>query len=138
MQNTHSQKIQHVLLQHDKTRDLFYHSYMDTQNTATLGPLLSSGIILERTGLQNYQTITFAFGFQISLLSSSRSHSGSHSRSGQGQGQGQGQDMDRSWSGHGQVRSNSNSNSNSKVGPELYTKIGFHSPPPPLTTTISK
>ena len=35
----------------------------------------------------------------------------------------------RTWSGHGQVRSNSNSNSNSKVGPELYTKIGFH----PLT-----
>ena len=33
------------------------------------------------------------------------------------------------------VRSDSNSNSNSKVGPELYTKIGFH---PPLTTTISK
>ena len=32
----------------------------------------------------------------------------------------------RTWSGHGQVRSNSNSNSNSKVGPELYTKIGFH------------
>ena len=55
-------------------------------------------------------------------LSSSRSHSRSHSRSGQGQGQGQ--DMVRSWSGHGQVRSNSNSNS--KVGPELYTKIGFH------------
>ena len=45
----------------------------------------------------------------------------------------------RTWSGHGQVRSNSNSNSNSKVGPELYTKIGFHSPPThPLTTTISK
>ena len=71
MQNTHSQKIQHVLLQHDKTRDLFYHSYMDTQNTATLGPLLSSGIILERTGLQNYQTITLAFGFQISLFMNS-------------------------------------------------------------------
>ena len=34
----------------------------------------------------------------------------------------------RTWSGHGQVRSNSNSNSNSKVGPELYTKIGFHPP----------
>ena len=36
----------------------------------------------------------------------------------------------RSRSGHGQVRSdsNSNSNSNSKVGPELYTKIGFHHP----------
>ena len=43
----------------------------------------------------------------------------------------------RTWSGHGQVRSNSNSNSNSKVGPELYTKIGFHHPPPP-PTTISK
>ena len=41
----------------------------------------------------------------------------------------------RTWSGHGQVRSNSNSNSNSKVGPELYTKIGFHSPTHPLTTT---
>ena len=39
----------------------------------------------------------------------------------------------RTWSGHGQVRSNSNSNSNSKVGPELYTKIGFH----PLTTTTT-
>ena len=43
----------------------------------------------------------------------------------------------RTWSGHGQVRSgqvrsDSNSNSNSNVGPELYTKIGFHSP---LTTT---
>ena len=37
----------------------------------------------------------------------------------------------RKWSGHGQVRSDSNSNANSKVGPELYTKIGFH----PLTTT---
>ena len=41
----------------------------------------------------------------------------------------------RTWSGHGQVRSDSNTNSNSKVGPELYTKIGFHhhhhSPPPP-------
>ena len=37
----------------------------------------------------------------------------------------------RKWSGHGQVRSNSNSNSNSKVGPELYTKIGFHHHPPP-------
>ena len=35
----------------------------------------------------------------------------------------------RTWSGHGQVRSNSNSNSNSKVGPELYTKIGFHHSP---------
>ena len=66
-------------------------------------------------------------------LSSSRSHSRSHSRSGQGQGQGQ--DMVRSWSGHGQVRSNSKSNSNSKVGPELYTKIGFHPlTNPPLTT----
>ena len=32
----------------------------------------------------------------------------------------------RTWSGHGQVSYNSNSNSNSKVGPELYTKIGFH------------
>ena len=41
------------------------------------------------------------------------------------QGQGHGQVMVRS----GQVRSNSNSNSNSKVGPELYTKIGFHHPP---------
>merc|ERR1711953_767812 len=40
----------------------------------------------------------------------------------------------RTWSGHGQVRSISNSNSNSKVGPELYTKIGFH---PPTTTTPS-
>ena len=30
----------------------------------------------------------------------------------------------RTWS--GQVSSNSDSNSNSKVGPELYTKIGFH------------
>ena len=48
----------------------------------------------------------------------------------------------RTWSGQGQVRSNSNSNSNSnsKVGPELYTKIGFHPPThSPLTThTISK
>ena len=35
----------------------------------------------------------------------------------------------RTWSGHGQVRSDSNSNSNSNVGPELYTKIGFHHPP---------
>merc|ERR1711879_385015 len=69
------------------------------------------------------------------LLSSSRSHSRSHSRSGQGQGQGQ--DMVRTWSGHGQVRSNSNSNSNSKVGPELYTKIGFHPPTHPLTTTTT-
>ena len=65
MQNTHSQKIQHVLLQHDKTRDLFYHSYMDTQNTATLGPLLSSGIILERTGLQNYQTMVVTHSPQV-------------------------------------------------------------------------
>ena len=42
---------------------------------------------------------------------------------------------DMVWSGQvrsGQVRSDSNSNSNSNVGPELYTKIGFHSP---LTTT---
>ena len=37
----------------------------------------------------------------------------------------------------GQVRSDSNSNSNSNVGPELYTKIGFHHHSPP-TTTISK
>ena len=38
--------------------------------------------------------------------------------------------------GQGQVRSDSNANSNSKVGPELYTKIGFHHP---LTThTIFK
>jgi len=43
----------------------------------------------------------------------------------------------RTWSGHGQVRSNSNSNSNSKVGPELYTKIGFHHSPPTTTPTIS-
>ena len=48
----------------------------------------------------------------------------------QGQGQGQGQDQDLVRSGH--IRSDSNSNSNSNVGPELYTKIGFHSP---LTTT---
>ena len=45
----------------------------------------------------------------------------------QGQGQGHGRDMVWSWS--GQVRSDSNSNSNSNVGPELYTKISFHSPP---------
>ena len=51
------------------------------------------------------------------------------------QGQGKGQDMVWSWS--GQVRSDSNSNSNSNVGPELYTKIGFHHHP--LTHhTISK
>ena len=53
------------------------------------------------------------------LLSSSRSHSRSHPRS-----------RSRSWSVsvHGQVmdRSDSNSNFTSKVGPELYTKIGFH------------
>ena len=58
---------------------------------------------------------------------------------GQGQGHGKVKVMVRSWSGHGQdmvrsgqVRANSDSNSNSKVGPELYTKIGFH---PPSTTT---
>ena len=44
----------------------------------------------------------------------------------QGQGQGHGKVMVRTWS--GQVRANSDSNSNSKVGPELYTKIGFHPP----------
>ena len=44
----------------------------------------------------------------------------------------------RTWSGHGQVRSNSNSNSNSKVGPELYTKIGFHSPPPLTTPSLNE
>ena len=50
---------------------------------------------------------------------------------GQGQGQCHGQD--------GLVRSNSDSNS--RVGPELYTKIGFHPPthsPPPTHHTISK
>ena len=51
----------------------------------------------------------------------------------QGQGQGQGQDMVWSWS--GQVRSDSNSNSNSNVGPELYTKIGFH---PPTTPSLNE
>ena len=45
------------------------------------------------------------------------------------QGQGQDQDMVWSWSGSGQVRLDSNSNSNLNVGPELYTKIGFISPP---------
>ena len=48
----------------------------------------------------------------------------------------------RTWSGHGHVRSNSNSNSNSNVGPELYTKIGFHhSPthhPPPTTPSLNE
>ena len=57
------------------------------------------------------------------------------------QGQGQGQVRSNSGqvklrSGQTQVRSNSDSNSNSKVGPELYTKIGFHHSPPP-THTIS-
>ena len=52
------------------------------------------------------------------ILSSSRSLSRS--------GQGQGQDMVRS----GQV--------NSKMGPELYNKIGFHHPPPPLTPSLNE
>ena len=46
----------------------------------------------------------------------------------------------RTWSGQvrpGQVRSNSDSDSNSKVGPELYTKIGFHHPPP-LTPSLNE
>ena len=38
----------------------------------------------------------------------------------------------------GQVRSDSNSNSNSNVGPELYTKIGFHHHHSPTHHTISK
>ena len=44
----------------------------------------------------------------------------------------------RTWSIHGQVRSDSNFNSNSNVGPELYTKIGFHhhSPPPSLNECL--
>ena len=45
---------------------------------------------------------------------------------GQGQGLGQAQGQDMVWSWSGQVRSDTNSNSNSNVGPELYTKIGFH------------
>ena len=38
--------------------------------------------------------------------------------------------------GQGQVRLDSNSNSNSNVGPELYTKIGFHPPPPSLNECL--
>ena len=52
--------------------------------------------------------------------------------------QGQGQDMVWSWSGQVRSDSNSNSNSNSNVGPELYTKIGFHHHLPTITHTISK
>ena len=44
----------------------------------------------------------------------------------------------RTWSGRGQVRSISKSNSSSKVGPELYTKIGFHPPPPTTTPSLNE
>ena len=44
----------------------------------------------------------------------------------------------RTWSGHGQVRSNSNSNSNSKVGPELYSKIGFHHHSPTTPPSLNE